>query len=296
MNIRDLEYFLAICNEGGITKAAKETHMSPQGLSSLIRKMEKELGIELLERSSGGVKPTEYGEILFNKSHNIVDIFQDIQTEINNLKKQNEGFVRLVSAYGVLRMLTPEFIFNFNDEYKHIHLDYMEFPDKYIDEMIENGAADVGFAIGPIDSENFDARLIYSTKMLLLVHKDDVLAEKKQVSMTDIKNREMIIESDMFKMHDIFVDACKNHGFDPNIRFNTSGYSLCHKLCAQKKGLSITLESIFEDMATDSLKAIPFNENLTWDVFMITKKCKKSGMTLDLFKNYVCDWTKDKIY
>lgn len=290
MNINDLEYFAEINKSGSITKASKNAHISPQGLSSALKRMEKELGIELLERSPNGVVPNEYGKIVLKRSVEILGNYAAMQNEIRDLMQQNQGLIRLISAYGVLRLLTPDFIFRFTNEFPDLHLDYMEFPDRYVDEMIDDEKADIGFAIGPIDTDKYEATLLYSEELLLLVNSEDKLARCESVSFMDIKDKNFIIEGSMFKMHSMFINKCREHDFEPNIIFNTSGYSLCHKLCAQGRGASITLKSICQDMKNEGLSAIQFREDFKWSIYVITKKDKVISKNLKTFKEYVLKW------
>ena len=290
MNIKDLEYFIEISKTGSITKASKNTYISPQGLSSAVQKMEKELDIVLMERGPNGAKPNEYGQILLKKAEAILEIYTELQNEIRDLHHQNQGLIRLVSAYGALRLLTPDFIFGFANAFPGVHLDYMEFPDRYVDEMMDAENADVGFAVGPVDTDKYEATLLYSEDLYLLVREDDKLAGCESVSFIDIKDKDFIIESSMFKMHALFIDKCREYDFEPRILFNTSGYSLCHKLCAQGMGASITLKSNCSDMRTEGLRAIPFREDFQWNLYVITKKGKVMSNNLKNFLAYVRKW------
>lgn len=272
INIKELECFISISECGSITKAAANLYISPQGLSSLVKKIETELEVTLLDRSANGVALNEYGTILLDKAKKIVKTNEELQNEIKNLKRLENGMICMVSAYGVLRRLSPEFIFEFTKQNPAIHLDYMEFPDKYIEDMVIEEKADIGYAIGPIDDELFEKIFLYEEEIMLLVRNDDELASNTSISIKDIKDRKFIIESNIFKIHTSFIEKCKKHGFVPNIVFSTSGYSLCHKLCAEGKGISLTLKRNIAEMKNNDLIAIPFDEDFKWLIYMITKK------------------------
>ena len=64
MNTKELECFLAVCEEKSINKAAKTTFISVQGLSRMIKKIEAELGAEVLVRTQQGIELTDQGRIL----------------------------------------------------------------------------------------------------------------------------------------------------------------------------------------------------------------------------------------
>lgn len=290
INIKELESFLCIVESGSITKAATNMYISPQGLSSLVKKIEKELDVTLLERSANGVVLNAYGKLLLDKAKIILNTYEELQNEINNLKRLEHGMIRMVSAYGVLRRLTPDFIFEFMKQNPEIHLDYMEFPDNYIDEMVFEEKADIGFAIGPVDNEKFESNFLYEEEVMLLVRADDELASYDKISIKDIKGRKFIIESNMFKLHAIFINKCKKYGFEPDIIFGTSGYSLCHKLCSEGKGISLTLKSNYVDMKNTGLVTIPFEEDFRWQIYMIIKKGKQIEKNIEQLINFAYRW------
>lgn len=290
INIKDLESFLSIAEHGSITKAASDMYISPQGLSSLVKKMEKELDVELLERSAIGVVPNEYGKVLIEKAKSILNTYVELQNEIGNLKRLENGVIRMVSAYGVLRRLTPDFIFDFMKENPKLHLDYMEFPDNFIDEMVFEEKADIGFAVGPVDKEKFECNFLYEEEIMLLLRVDDELASREKISFKDIKDRKFVIESNMFKLNSMFINRCKKHGFEPDILFGTSGYSLCHKLCSEGRGLSLTLKNNYCDMKNTGLITIPFDEDFKWQIYIITKKGKERGNGIKKLIDFSYAW------
>lgn len=106
----------------------------------------------------------------------------------------------------------------------------------------------------------------------------------------DIENREFIIESSMFKIHDLFIENCRRYGFQPNIIFQTSGYSLCHKLCKQGRGISLTLEKNCKHMLDDELVSVPFDEEFKWRIYVITKKGKQIETYVNRFVEYTKSW------
>lgn len=290
MNIQEMERFLAVIQSGSITSAAAKLYISPQGLSSLIKRMETEFGVPLLERNNNGVFPTEYGKLVADKFKGIIKQYDEMLNEMSDLKRLQNGMIRMVSAYGVLRKMTPEFIFSFHENHPDIQLDYMEFPDQYIEEMIWEEKADIGFTIGPVDDERFDKIFLYEEDIMLLVQANHELAEKERINIHDISDYKFVIESNMFKLHNTFIQKCRQHGFEPDIVFNTSGFVLCHKLCAQGKGLSLTLESNFFDMSTTGLKFLPFDEEFKWQIYMITKKNRDRGKNVDELMKHAINW------
>src|SRR3954451_15322387 len=73
--IRQLRYFVAVAERGSVSRAAVDLHLSQSALSETLRKLDVELGVDLLERSSRGVAPTPVGDALLACAREAVDRF-----------------------------------------------------------------------------------------------------------------------------------------------------------------------------------------------------------------------------
>ncbi|MGI6057558.1 MAG: LysR family transcriptional regulator [Bilifractor sp.] len=272
MNLKDMECFIEVCEKKSITQAAEAMFLSPQAVSQTIRRMEEEVGTDLLVRSQKGVALNEYGKIFFDHARRILADYKGMTASINDLKNQEKGFVRLVSAYGILRLLSPEFIHTFTDRNPGVRLDYMEFPDIYIEENIRNRKYDVGFV--PYVKEDPDLEYIplFSREIFFVTHGESRYYGRKEVSVREISEEPMIVENGNFMIHHILEETCKREGADLDVYFNTSGFSLCYKLCREHEGNTASMDFIFDDMGSDDLRKIAFAEHPLWRVAAVRRK------------------------
>lgn len=292
MNTKDLQWFQEICRCKSITKAASNLYISPQGLSKGVKTLENELGVKLFIRTPNGVKLTRYGEYLYEKSEALLKELQMLTAELERMKQMENGYLRLCSAYGILRILSPDFILQFEKLYPGMGIDYMEYPDCHVDDEMERGNFDVGFHVEGADLEGFQSIPMFSSPISLLVYEGHPLAEKAFVRAEDLDQEFMVIENRAFQIHRMFQELCSEKGIRPNIIFNTSGFSLCHKLCSQKKALSVVVDRISQDMESMHLKKIPFEQPLEWKVAMIYKKEFEKDNLIRIFREYTLDYLK----
>ena len=82
MDLRILRYFLAVADEGNITRAAERLHVSQPALSTQLAALEDELGHKLLERSARGITLTEKGLALRQRADDLVDLAERVEAEI----------------------------------------------------------------------------------------------------------------------------------------------------------------------------------------------------------------------
>ena len=276
MDIKTLQWFQEICRCGSITKAASNLFITPQGLSRGIKALEGELGVPLLERTPNGVLLTPYGECLLRHAKPLLEENRELCAEIKKMRQQERGLLRVCSAYGVFRIMGPDFVLNFEQENPGMSLDYMEYPDAYVEKEILAGNYDIGFGIGPINSRELELTPLFSSQVSLLVYEGHPLADRETASFSDLAGEPLILESHMFKIHDLVKESCRRAGFEANIIYCTSGFSLCHKLTAQKRGISVIVNRISEDMSKQGLKVIPLEDSFSWEVFLICRITPKA--------------------
>lgn len=289
-----MDCFCTITREKSITKASKVLYMSPQGLSKIIKNIENELGAKLLIRTSSGIELTESGQCFYEKISKILSDYRDMKNDILHIEQRDAGVIDLISAYGILRLVTPECINQFCEDHPEIKFTYREYPDREVERKFQKKDGNVAFCVGPFEEGLYETVKLASCLAKLLVHDSHPLASRKTVSIEDIRDEKLFIESSEFKIHHLIVEKCQEAGFHPNIAFETSGFSLCHKMCRERKGISVTLDFVSEDMAMDHLVCLPFEgEGYEWTSYMLTRKGEPLTAEMKLFHKHVDNWLKN---
>lgn len=297
MTIKDLENFRTVCEERSITKAARLLYITPQGLSKSIKNLESEWHTRLLNRTTQGITLTETGEYLYQHLPEFLDSYYNIYTNVQKIQQTQNREIDLLSAYGILRLVSPECVTDFRTKHPEITLRYREYPDKQVERLFREKEGNVAFTIGPSEPDDFTefhAIKLESFPIKLLVNRSHPLSQKQYVEITDLKNEPLYLESSDFYIHHLIVEKCKLAGFTPNIIFETSGFSLCHKMVRKNKGISVVVDFVFDDMGDDSMTLIPFCDgNYEWTTYMLTRKEKDISPDILLFRKHVVKWMKN---
>lgn len=292
MNVKDVKSFLTIVDKKSISAASEELFVSSQALSKMIQRLEQEVGAELLHRSQHGVELTEYGRLFYEWAQKVSGEYETMTREIHELELQNKGLLRMTSAFGILRFLTPEFIHAFTDRNPEIHLDYTESPDKYIAEHVKAGEADVGMTPYLRKDPELEYVDLFSCEIFFITHEGSRFYDEPEVSVREINQEPLIVENENFVIHHILLDTCRKENTKPDIYFNTSGFSLCYKLCREGEGNTISMKFIYDDMQADNMRFIPFREHPMWKAAMIYPKDAPRSDNVKLLLDYAKDWCK----
>lgn len=294
MNMQDFFVFQTVAREGSISKAAKILYLTPQGLSKVIKNMENELDCTLIERSPQGIRLTESGECFLKHSYSVTDHYGTLKKDLLNIRQRNHGTIDLLSSYGILRLVTPDCIMDFRQKYPDIHFSYREYPDLQTERLFLAKNGNVAFSIADFDENLYDITEMDSFPICLLVNEFHPLSHRRSVTIEDLKGEPLYIESGQFKIHHLIVNKCLEAGFEPNIVFETSGFSLCHKMVKAGKGISVTVDFVFEDMKSQGLRLIPFSDGTyEWKICMLTRKGEPVSDAVVLFRNHVINWMQE---
>ena len=291
MDIHDLKIFLTIAQEGSVSKASKILYMTPQGTSKVLKNLETEMGCQLFIRDKSGMKLTESGEKFREYALKDVDDYYQVKKDILHIEQRQKKVVDLLSAYGILRLLTPDCLVAFREKYPDIEFHYREYPDLPVEQLFAGNEGNVAFSIGDFDEHLYQVVPLETFPIRLLVNEKHPLAQKESVTIEDLQGEPMFIESSQFHIYHLIVEKCEEAGFEPDIIFQTSGFSLCHKMVKANKGISVTVDFIYDDMREDGMKLIPFSDGrYEWKACMITRRDEEENEGVQCFRKHVQEW------
>ena len=245
MNTKELQYFLKVCENKSIHKAAQSLFISSQGLSRIIQRMEEEQGKPLLTRTQTGVEPTPYGKVFAKYARRIIEQMGSMNKEMERLS-QDQAQLSVMCSYGVLSHFGTDMIFEFQKRYPGIRLDFKESSDKSTVEAVWHDEADVGLAFASADYERFHVIRLKDDELFLVVNRNNPLAEKKTVTFGDLKKEKFILANEQHHLHDVVLEHCREAGFQPNIILETSGICLCRTMVFQDHGVTIATKTMLD--------------------------------------------------
>ena len=286
MNTKDLKCFQAVYEEGSIHQAARKLYITPQGLSKNIRALESELGTVLFERTKRGIKPTESAEFLYQRTEQILFQLEEIEYGLRQLEHQ-KAVLRIGCACGVLNVIPFQTILDFMEAHPGIRVEWGEYPNQEVKELLAASRIEYGFIVGACGMEQIAERRVARRRVLLLVYEGHRLYECSQVSIDQLRDENLIMMNENFHMFHDFQKACQARGFLPKVAAKTADGPFLYKLCTQKIGLAVIPDFMLDDFKMTGLRAVPFAEQLTWEVYGIFKEDNRHYETIQMFGRYL---------
>ncbi|WP_339261230.1 LysR family transcriptional regulator [Lysinibacillus sp. FSL K6-3209] len=273
MELRDLKAFMDVVEYGSFTKAANESFVSQPSLSKSIKKLEDNLHVELLNRSTRHVELTDAGHIVYKQGQKIMRSVHDLHILLDDLLNIKTGTIKLGIPPLIGTLFFPEIARKFHQQYPNVHLELVERGAKLIGTLVENGEVDMGIVVLPTDERKFVVQSFVEDQFFVYINEQHPLAKQDTILLQDLKNESFIIFTEEFTLHDYVIKSCKSAGFTPIIGYKSSQWDLIVELVSSNLGVTLLPYSIAAKQTNQNVKIIPLqNYHMPWRLGVITKK------------------------
>ena len=265
MELRTLEYFMAIKREGNMLKAAKAIHLTQPTLSRQIRDLKKELGITLIERSGRNTKLTTEGELFSERVENILDLINKTKKEVLFNTNDIRGEINIGAAEDSSIKTFFYILQELQLDYKNITFNISSGDQDDVYRDLDSGIIDFGIVFGNVDNSKYNSKIITTnTKWGVLFKKDKKYSKMKSISAKVLSTLPLIVSRQI-----------KNYRFFDVKKFNIiATYNLLYnaKLMAEVgMGYVLCLSNIINTAGTN-LCFIPLSSQPKFILNIIWKK------------------------
>lgn len=193
MDIRQLKYFLAVAEEGLITKAAEKLHMTQPPLSQQIINLEKELGITLFQRQKKYLTLTPAGKILVTRAKQMLNLMQLTVNDLQEMKSTQQGKITIGLINSSGRLILPQIIQLFLQKYPLFTFDLKQGDSNYILKLLDDDIVDIGFVRPPVDVSLYNQLPISIEKITLISNSDKFHLIKPAMCLDEISDKPLLI-------------------------------------------------------------------------------------------------------
>ena len=158
LDLKTLQLFVAVCEDGTLTGAARRESIAPSALSKRLVEMERTLGIKLLHRRATGMAVTPAGETLLHHARLMLTNADNISMELAEHAKGVRGFVRMLANLSAIVEFLPEDLQSFLTAQPAIRIELEERPSLHVVTGIRDGAADLGICAGDTPTYDLESR------------------------------------------------------------------------------------------------------------------------------------------
>lgn len=196
MELKQLQYFVTVVEEGNISRAAKKLHISQPPLSIQLKHLEEELGCLLLERGAREIELTEAGLLLYNRAVSLLELSAITTQEISDLKNQTAGTLRLGAVSSVGSTVLNKWIVELHKKYPDIHYEIFEGNTYEQIEQLQNHTIELALVRSPFPSNGMHVIPLRTEPMMAVGKQDffpDTSSDSDEIPLSVLSGKPLII-------------------------------------------------------------------------------------------------------
>jgi DNA-binding transcriptional LysR family regulator len=245
MELRQLEYLVAVVEEASFTRAAVRLHVAQPGVSAQIRNLERELGLELLDRSGRAVRPTEAGAAVLSHARAALAAVEAVRSTAEEVSGLVRGRVAvgMVTACGSLDL--PDIMATFHGEHPDVEMTLSEGNSDQLIAALRAGELDLAWVgLGGPGPPGVATQVIVDEPLVAVVSPGDPWGGRSTVRMTELIRRPLICLPPGTGVRSCLDLACDAIGLTPHIPFEANSMAMLVHLASRGLGVALLPTSV----------------------------------------------------
>ncbi|WP_178196931.1 LysR family transcriptional regulator [Ligilactobacillus sp. Marseille-Q7487] len=289
MNFKQLEYFLAIAEEKQFSAAAKRLNISQPPLSYQIKMLEKELGVELFERTPRGIKLTPEGKLLAKYAQQIIDLEQLARTRVQKHSNGTTGTISLGTVSSSGDVMPNANLQVFCQAYPDVNFEIYEDNTFGIIDKLQHSLLDAAIVRTPFNAQGLNVHYFAQEEMVVVVSNNypDLANLPQSFDITTLSQYPLIIYR---RFSTIFKETFTHYGLNPFIAVRCDDARTAIRWAEMNMGLALVPSSIAKLNAKGLTRIIPVKQD-SWKTQMALI-WPKDKLTTPLMKKFIAQFSE----
>jgi LysR family transcriptional regulator, transcription activator of glutamate synthase operon len=279
MELRQLRYLVALADEQHFTRAAAREHIAQPALSQQIRRLEQEVGLALVERTTRRVTITEAGRTLVARARRILAEVDAATGEMQALAGVRSGHVMVGTMHTMGPVDVSLALALFHQRHPGVELTVREQSSEELAEMLRDDVLDLAFlsVTERIESHGLGLHQLVSEELVAVLPADHPLAGRDEVRMAELAGEQFISYREGSRLRELLTIAARHAGFDAQVKLESNESERIKRLVAREMGVAILPRSDAERPGTDVAVAALTEPSLRRDITLACREGRRLG-------------------
>lgn len=239
MNLRDLHYLVALADHRHFGRAAEACFVSQPTLSTQIRKLEEELGVQLVERAPRKVLLTEVGRDIVARARTVLHDVDAMKALARRTHDPESGAVRLGIFPTLGPYLLPHIVPRIHARWPRLELLLVEEKTEVLLTQLREGRLDAALLALPIHDEQMHVEMLFEEPFLLALPEGHALARRKSITIDDLANQDLLLLDDGHCLRDQALEVCRHAGAGEHAGFRATSLETLRQMVAANVGITL---------------------------------------------------------
>jgi LysR family hydrogen peroxide-inducible transcriptional activator len=262
MNLRDLRYLIALADLRHFGRAAEACHVSQPTLSTQLRKLEEELGVQLVERAPRQVMLTPAGVDIVARARRVLAEVEQMRETARRTADPEAGSVRLGLFPTLGPYLLPHVVPSMRRRFPKLELLLVEEKTETLLAMLREGRLDAAVLALPLHEDWLEVEPLFEEPFLLAVPSAHPLAARRNLQLDELAEQHLLLLEDGHCLRDQALAVCALAGAGEKEGFRATSLETLRQMVAAGVGLTfLPLLAVKPPVpASDAIKLLPLGQ------------------------------------
>lgn len=242
IKLKDLRYLAAVADTRHFGRAAERCFVSQPTLSAQLKKLERYLGVQLIERQPNNVSLTAAGEQIVARARRILEASDEVVALARTHRDPLSGRLRLALLPTIGPYLLPRVAHAIRRALPRLDLHLYEYQTAPMLERLKAGELDLGILALPVDLEGLEARELFAEPFAVAVPERHRLAGRERVQVADLEGETLLLLEEGHCLRDQALEVCSRIGSGESQDFRATSLETLRQMVATGAGVTLLPE------------------------------------------------------
>ena len=239
MNLRDLQYLVALAEYRHFGRAAEASFVSQPTLSTQIRKLEDELGVALVERTPRKVLLTDVGSQIVARARDVLNGVEQIKGIALRTRDPEAGSMRLGIFPTLAPYLLPHVMPQISKRFPRLELLLVEEKTEIVLSRLREGRLDAAIVALPVHDDTLHAEFLFEEPFVLAVPQSHPLARRHDLKLADLADQSLLLLEDGHCLREQALEVCHMAGAGERSGFRATSLETLRQMVASNVGITL---------------------------------------------------------
>lgn len=239
MDVRQLDMFRAVAEEGTFTRAAERLHVSQSAVSRQLQLLEEELKTTLFHRTGRGVTLTDPGRLLLTTANRINRDLNEVVSQISQTQELQRGVLKLGAGMTVCLYILPKLLKKFRAMYRNLDLRVAAGTADEILRLLRVNELDLALLTLPIVDDDLEVKPVLKEEMVVATARGHVLTRERHVEARKLARHPMVLFESGSNTRHVLDEFFREQQIPVNVVMETENVEIIKAMVANGLGITI---------------------------------------------------------
>lgn len=285
MEIKQLQLFVAVAEDLHFGRAAERMFIAQPALSQHVRRLERELGVELFDRRGRNIKLTAPGRAFLGEARRVVRQSERAAGVARRAGEGSEGVLSIGYYPGIAAHAVPQIVQPFLDQAEGMSIHLVADGRQALDDALLRGDMDLAVTSGPVLRSGMVSLTLRQSHLVVVMPTDHPLSCQDEVDFASLEDVPLVMNSRMSdpQLFDSVVSACHNAGFNARTAHVVKSPELVLPAVVCGLGLGIVPSTVMQSWGNASVVSRPIANGPSTDIVLVRRVDRSESAVLDFW-------------